>query len=434
MSRRDHDRWIVAAGAIALIVAGLLAGCGDEGGTSGNGPSPEGPMIPASGSVPPAVEAAKTADTPVDPTIVTADNTFGLDLLNALVQSGTGKNTAIAPISVAMTLQIVYNGAGGTTQQAMAQTLQLGSLSVQQLNSDNAALLASLLDPDPKVTLTIANSLWIKAGANLVPAFVTADQTYYGAQTGSLAGAPANINTWVDTQTQGLIPQILSPDGNYSSDVAMLVNAVYFKGQWTNGFNAAQTTPQPFTLADGTQASVQTMQQTNGFPYYQGAQFQAVSLPYGQGRMSLVVLLPNAGVDLGSFVAGITPADIDSWVSQMSTTNIALTLPRFTTTFAATLIPPLTTLGMGVAFSQYQADLNGIYPGAYISLVQHTTVVEVDESGTVAAGGTVVGIGVVVVGPQAIEVQVDRPFFYAIRDNQTGELLFIGVMMNPNGG
>jgi serpin B len=113
--------------------------------------------------------------------------------------------------------------------------------------------------------------------------------------------------------------------------------------------------------------------------------------------------------------------------------TVNLFLPRFTTSFSANLIPPLTTLGMGIAFEAGGGDFSGIYPGAYISAVQHDTVVEVDETGTVAAGSTTV-----VIGPTVVQVPVNldfnRPFFYTIRDNQTGALLFTGVMVNPNGG
>jgi serine protease inhibitor len=232
---------------------------------------------------------AKEASSPVDPTIVTADNTFGLNLLNTLIQNNSGSNTAIAPLSVAIALQIAYNGAAGTTQQAMAQTLQLGNLSVPQLNGDNAALQASLLDPDPKVDLTIANSLWVHLSA--------------------------------------------------------------------------------YPLAS-------------------------------------------------TFV---------------STDSVDLSLPRFTTSFGASLQQSLTALGMDIAFDPGQGNLSGIYPGAFISDVEHKTVVEVNETGTVAVGVTSVGVGATAV-QDSVNFTINHPFFYAIRDNTSGDLLFVGVLMNPGAG
>jgi serine protease inhibitor len=432
VSQHARDLVFPAVVGALLVAVCSLQGCG---GGSGSGASPPPASInpggPAS-STPPAVLQAKQDNTPVDPAIVTADNAFGLSLLNTLIQGNPGNNTAISPTSVAMTLQIAYNGAVGPTQQAMAQTLQLGGLSVQQLNSDNAALLAALLDPDPQVDLTIANSLWVPLGTDTVsPSFESADQTYYGAEIGDIAGAPANVNAWVAAQTQGLITQILGP-GPY---VTVLANTVYFKGQWTNGFPPSQTVPLPFTLADGTQTSVPTMQQTSAFSYFQGTNFQAVSLPYGQGRLSMLLALPAVGVDLDTFVAGITPATIDSWVSQMYPgITVSLSLPRFTTSFGTSLVPALTTLGMGSAFDENAGGLSGIVPSGFISDVEHKTYVQVDETGTVAAAATTGGIGITAMPSAPVDMSLDRPFFYAIRDNQTGELLFVGVLMNPNGG
>jgi serine protease inhibitor len=430
MSQRARDQVFPAAVGVLLIAACFLPGCGGGGSEASSTPEAVNPGGPAV-SVPPAVQQAKEASTPVDPAIVSADNTFGLNVLNTLIQGNAGNNTAIAPISVAMVLQITYNGAVGPTQQAMAQTLQLGSLSVPQLNSDNAALLAALLDPDPQVDLTIANSLWVPLGTDTVSAaFMSADQTYYGAEVGDIAGAPANVNAWVASQTQGEITQILEP-GDY---VTVLANAVYFKGQWTDGFQPSQTVPLPFTLADGTQTTVSMMQQTGAFSYFPGTNFQAVSLPYGQGRLSMLLVLPAVGVDLDTFVAGITPAAIDSWVSQMSPgVIVSLNLPRFTTSFGTSLVPTLTTLGMGSAFDPNAGGLSGIIPGGFISDVEHKTYVQVDESGTIAAAATTVTV-TTSVATTSVNLHLDHPFFYAIRDNQTGELLFVGVLMNPNAG
>ncbi|HEY0341084.1 MAG TPA: serpin family protein [Steroidobacteraceae bacterium] len=378
---------------------------------------------------------AKSENSPVDPAIVAADNAFGLNLLNTLLQVDSTDNTAIAPLSVALALQIVYNGAVGATQQAMAQTLQLGGLSVSQLNSDNAALQASLLDADPQVDLTVANSLWVHTNTYTVaPAFVSMDQNYYGAELGDLGGAPANVNSWVGTQTNGLIPQVLSPKSDYSRTVALLVNVMYFKGQWASEFSVAQTAAAPFTLADGTQTSVPMMRQIETIPYFQGTNFQAVSVPYGQGRLSMLIVLPNPGVALDSFVAAMTPSDIDTWVSRMeSSASVDLRLPRFSTSFGAFLVEELKALGMGSAFDPNQAGLAGIYPGGFISEVDHKTVVEVNETGTVATDVTVVGVRTTVV-QQSFDFEADHPFFYAIRDNATGDLLFVGVLRNPNGG
>ncbi len=409
---------LVGAGS-PLLLAAVLAACG--GGSV------------ATTSAPPAVAKAHAADAVVDPTVVAADNAFGLNLLNTLIPQNSG-NVAIAPISVAMGLQIVYNGAAGSTQQAMAQTLKLGSLTTATLNADNAALEASLLDPDPKVTITLANSLWLNPHLTVSAGFTATDATYYGATVGSLAGAPDNINAWVDTETQGLITQILpqEPSGYYSSIAAVLANVIYFKGQWTSGFDPNQTVAAPFFRDDGSQVTSELMNQTASFGYYSGSNFQVVRLPYGQGALSMLIVLPNAGVDLGGFVAGMTPAAIDGWVAALQTETGSIGLPRFTASFGASLPEALTELGMGVAFcTSPDADFSGIAPGACIGDVEHKTIVEVDESGTVAAGATSVSVVVSAVMAPQFSMMMNHPFFYAIRDDRTGVLLFVGVLLDP---
>jgi serine protease inhibitor len=417
---------------LGFALASALGGCGGSSMDGSGSPMPApGPPSSPSASAPPAVMQAQQANTPVDPAIVTADNTFGLNLFQNL-NSGAAGNVAIAPISVAMALQIVYNGAGGATQQGMAQTLALGSLSTQNLNDDNAALQGSLLNPDPLAQLTIANSLWMHLDANTVPAaFTQMDQTYYGATVGDLAGAPANVNSWVSTETDGLITSIL-PSANYASVVAVIANVIYFKGQWSTEFDPSLTAAAPFTLMDGTQVSVPMMHQSATYGYLQGANFQAVRIPYGAGRLSMLAVMPDAGTSLNSFVASLTPAMLAGWEGQLQTGMGNLSMPKFTATFGASLVQPLSTLGMQAAFCP---DPQASFPGIGLTCIQdveHKTVVEVDESGTVAAGATTVTLTPTAVQAPLFTLTLDHPFLYAIRDDQTGELLFIGAMTNPS--
>ncbi|MGO9946783.1 MAG: serpin family protein [Steroidobacteraceae bacterium] len=417
--------------AIALLLAAtVLAGCG---GGSVSMTMSSDPAIPASNSssTPPAVVQAQSAGTTVNPAIATADNAFGLNLFQTLIAGATG-NVAISPINVAMALQILYNGAAGTTQQAMVQTLQLGSLSTPDLNNANAALQASLLNPDPEVQIIVANSLWMHLGNNPVLAsFTQTDQTYYGATVGELSGAPADVNAWAAAETNGLITNIL-PAGDYTSVVAVIANTIYFKGQWSTAFDPSQTATAQFTLGDGTQVSSQMMHQSGSYAYLQGSNFQAVSVPYGQGRFSMLIVLPNSPVSFSSFAAGITPEAISGWVSQSQMAQGSIALPKFTATYGVSLPPALSSLGMGIALcSSNMADFSALAPSVCVSDVEHKTVVEVDESGTVAAAGTTVTVGPTAIAAPLFTMTMDHPFFYAIRDDLTGELLFVGILVNP---
>jgi serine protease inhibitor len=430
---RLHIGNLPKSNAIGLLLAAtVLAGCG---GGSVNMTMSSDPAIPganSSSSTPPAVVQAQNAGTTVNPDIATADNAFGLNLFQTLIAGATG-NVAISPINVAMALQILYNGAAGTTQQAMAQTLQLGSLSTQDLNNANAALQASLLNPDPEVQIIVANSLWMHLSNNPVLAsFTQTDQTYYGATVGDLSGAPDDVNAWAAAETNGLITNIL-PAADYSSVVAVIANTIYFKGQWSTEFDPSQTAAAQFTLGDGTQVSSQMMHQGGSYAYLQGSNFQAVSLPYGQGRFSMLIVLPNSGVSLSSFAASITPAAISGWVGQAQMTQGSIALPKFTATYGVSLPPALSSLGMGIALcSSHMADFSALAPSVCVSDVEHKTVVEVDETGTVAAAGTTVTVGPTAIVAPMFTMTMDRPFFYAIRDDLTGEMLFVGILVNPS--
>jgi serine protease inhibitor len=427
MKQRNYS--FMADIAIATALAAGLVGCG----TDGTGAVVQSPAGGNASATPTAVATAQKNDTPVDPAIVSTDNAFGLSLLDALLPASNGGNIAISPLSAALALQVLYNGAAGSTQQAMAQTLGLGTLGTAALNNDNAALQASLIDPDPAVQLIVANGLWLNQGSGVVtPSFTKTDQTFYGATLGDLAGAPDNVNAWVDSETQGLITQLMPP-GMYQD--AIIANVLYFKGQWTAPFNPDNTAAAPFTLSGGSQTSAQLMQQTASFAYgsgtLYGTNYQAVRLPYGQSRFNMLVILPDASADVTSFVASLTVNDLKKVAAQLEPTMVDLELPRFTTKYGSSLVPALQSMGMGIAFGP-AADFSALAPGFAPKVVEHKTVIEVDETGTVAAAAT--GIGDIEAVPQTFPMLMNHPFFYAIEDGKTGELLFVGVLMNPNGG
>jgi serpin B len=147
--------------------------------------------------------------------------------------------------------------------------------------------------------------------------------------------------------------------------------------------------------------------------------------------MSFLVVLPAVGASLTNFVTGIDAATVADWNAALQPTQVSLALPRFSATYQASLQAALSALGMGVAFTR-DADFSALAPHALVSYVAHATKIEVDESGTVAAAATVVTITTTVAGPVPRPMVIDRPFLYAIQDDKTGELLFVGVMMNPD--
>lgn len=373
----------------------------------------------------------------VDAKIMTAHTKFGFKLFSEILKQNSSKdnrNVFISPISVAIALAMTYNGASGETQQAMAQTLELEGINLQEINSANATLIEALQNPDEKVQLTIANSLWARQDVLLKPDFLQRNQNFYKANVTNLDFSVPNaanvINDWVQQNTRGKVDRIIdniSPD-----EVLFLINAVYFKGKWTTEFDAKQTSDYPFYLATGGQKQHPMMSQSGKYRYYENKEFQAASLPYGSdGRLSLYVFLPRQDSSLAEFSQNLNAESWEKWMTQFRNRQGSIRLPRFKIEDDITLNDTLKALGMGVAFGE-EADFSGISDNLTLSEVKHKTFVEVNEEGTEAAAVTSVGVTLVSAPvEQPFEMIVDRPFFCAIRDNQTGAVLFMGSIVEP---
>lgn len=228
---------------------------------------------------------------------------------------------------------------------------------------------------------------------------------------------------------------MLSPEpaGYYAQVTAMIVNAIYFKGQWNKAFDARSTVSAPFTLSDHSQTSSDMMHQSGTYAYWQGANFQILRIPYARGRLSMLIILPNAGVTLRSFIGDITADDLSGWAGRLHESAGTIALPRFSSSYQASLPGALTSLGMGIAFCASRlADFAGIGAGYCLSDVEHEAVVKVVEIGTVAAAATVVEFHTEIVQAFQFTMTVDRPFLYAIGDDETKQLLFIGALERPN--
>jgi serpin B len=382
---------------------------------------------PNTEDLPRAVAEAVQRDATVNSDLVASNNRFGFDVFQELRKTDADKSIFLSPTSFSLALEIAYNGSLDKTQEAMAKTMHLTGVSMSDLNSRNAALQASLHNPDPKVELNIANSLWMRK--EVKPGFVQVNENYYGSEVGDMSGIPDSANKWVSEKTKGKITQIL-PKMDYSQIVAVIVNAVYFKGEWAQKFDATKTTDAQLTRADGSKVACKMMHQSGSYDYFKGDNFQAVRLPYGAKRMSMILLLPDTGTDLNAFLATITPDNWNAWIAKLQDAPGEIALPRFTSDYSAALQEPLTKLGMGIAFDPNLANFTNLADGAYIAFVQHKTFVEVNEEGTEAAAATGVGVGATSFR-QPFRMTMDHPFFYAIRDDKTGAILFLGVLLEP---
>jgi len=371
----------------------------------------------------------------VNSKLIAANTKFGFKLFSEILQQESSKNIFVSPASVAIALAMTYNGASGETQQAMAKALELQEITLQEVNSGNAAISAGLTNTDSKVELTIANSLWAKQEYPIKQDFLQRSQKFYKAKVTNLdfsdRAAPTIINNWVNQSTRGKITQII--DSINPNDVLFLINAIYFKGKWRTEFDKNQTADYPFYLPAGGQKQHPMMSQTGEYRYYENEKFQAISLPYGEdGKLSLYIFLPNQNTSLSDFYQGLNTENWEKWMTLFRNREGLIRLPRFKMEYDLTLNQTLKALGMEIAFRD-EANFSGIGDNLLISEVKHKTFVEVNEEGTEAAAATSVAIAVTAVIPaqEPFQMIVNRPFFCAIRDNQTGTVLFMGSIVEP---
>ena len=239
----------------------------------------------------------------------------------------------------------------------------------------------------------------------------------------------------MNKNTEGKIQKII--DRINDGDVLFLINAIYFKGQWQFPFNKQATKPDVFRLAGGAQKQVQLMSQSGSYFYYKGKGFQAVALPYGtEYRVSMYVFLPDELIGLDQFQKDLTAENWDAWMKSFGVRPGDVKLPRFKVEWESKLNDTLKALGMAEAFDPRRANFSlMLTPNSgnqiYLSEARHKSWCEVNEEGTVAAAATSITGTMTSVQPEKFFMKVDRPFFFAIRDNPTGVVLFMGSVTNP---
>jgi serpin B len=383
---------------------------------------------------PVAVPSAVAAD-PAVRAVAAANTDFGFRLLHQLTRNHRTGNVFFSPLSISSALAMTLNGAGGQTERDMAKTLGLEGVTRDQVNHANGLLLPSLDSPDPKVQVMIASALWANHGVTLAPDFRERCRLSYDARAESLDfGSPEavkTINGWVSQSTQGKITHLIN-QGDIAAATAVLTNAVYFHGKWQTPFDKAETQNAPFKMAGGKTKSVPLMRHEGSFSYAETPRLQAVSLPYGDGRMSLYVLLPKTGHSVDGLANGLDGKAWEKQAAVMRPMRLTLFLPRFKAEYEARLRGPLSALGMASAF-EGGADFRPMgLNGSFIGDVIHKAMLDVDEEGTVAAAATgiIAAASAMPMSPVAV-MRVDHPFFMAIRDNATGTILFEGVIRDP---
>ena len=406
----------------ALLLAVALAGCDLL------GADPEPPSTPAT-----------IALTATDEAVVGQSNAFGVGLF-ARVAAEDGGNLMLSPLSASAALTMLLNGADGETYAQIHEMLGYGpALDLDAVNGSYESLRRQLLAADPAVRLALANAVFYDrtffAAAPPKSPFLAALRGPFGAEVRDLdfgdPGAVDVVNGWASANTEGKVPKVLDA---ISRDLVMiLMNALYFKGDWTTPFERSRTAPADFRLADGATVPVPTMSGEVQALRTAGDGYTAVELPYGRRNFSMVVLVPDS-VGLGDFAARLDAGLWDDATTRLDAAAdawgpVEVRLPLFGFSYERELNEPLKALGMVDAFDDRRADLTRISDARLsVSFVKQNTFVEVNEEGTEAAAVTTVGVRAT---SAPAPFAVDRPFVFGLRERTTNTLLFIGQVADP---
>ena len=371
--------------------------------------------------------------------LVEAGNRFAFDLYERL--RGKDGNLFFSPASISVALAMTYAGAAGNTETEMAKTLHL-EMPKTQVNEQMRALLASWNAKEPKqgYRLDVANRLWGEQGAKFLDDFLRVTRDDYDAELAQVDfnqpdAARETINKWVEDKTQDKIKNLIPSPSSIKGARLVLTNAVYFKGDWKDQFNKSLTKDQPFHVTADQLIKAPLMHQKHKFRYAAVDDVQLLDMPYGDGSLSMVALLPMKTDGLGQLEEKLSTASLDKWLGEARTRDVTVFFPKFRTTAEFQLAGELKAMGMPSAFDS-SADFSGIdgKKDLLISAVLHKAFVDVNEEGTEAAAATGV-----VVRPMAMRrpdppviFRADHPFVFMIRDNRSGSILFLGRVVDPS--
>ena len=369
--------------------------------------------------------------------IIPSNNELGFKLLTEIDEDVEG-NIFISPSSLMMALSMVYNGADGETKAEIANALHLDSIDENVLNMANASLVTKLYKDTNKINLQVANSIWLNENYHFKEIFSKSNQDYYNAKIETIDifdnKSAHLINQWVKESTNDKIDEIVE-DPLDENLLAFLINAIYFKGQWTYEFDQKQTEEGHFHLRDGTMKDVSFMTLEEDLYYMETEDFQAVKLPYGDGEMSMNIFLPHENSSLHQFLELLTPDNWERWTTKFSKKEGTIVFPKFKLEYEASLKSALMNLGMEDAFDGQHADFSKMIEEddqIYISDIKQKTFIDINEEGTEAAAATSVEMKLTsapVDGP--FYMKVNRPFLFTIVDEETGAMIFMGSIANP---
>ncbi len=385
----------------------------------------------------PPVPVPQAHDSALLEQLVDGNTAFALALYQQL-RKAEG-NLFFAPYSISTALAMTFGGARGETARQMAHALHW-LLTQEQLHPAFAQLAARLSEIAAKgaVQLNVANALWPHVNYPFLADFLALTARCYGVTNtavdyGDVETARRTINEWVAAQTNNKI-QALIPAGTLNGLTRLLlVNAIYFKGQWAHPFDPILTRPAPFWRTPDQSVHVPFMTKEQQFLYTENATVQIVGLPYAGDDLVMLIFLPRTMDGLAAFEALMTMETLGPWIQELTPTKVLVTLPRFQLTAAIQLNEQLHAMGMVDAFSDDKADFAGMdgTQMLYIGAVLHQAVITVNEEGAEAAGATAVEMKARSLPPPLPLFRADHPFVFLILEQSTSTVLFLGRVVDP---
>ena len=366
--------------------------------------------------------------------LIESENKFAFDIfIETLKSSELSKNIIISPLSISVALSMTLNGANGSTREAMLEALRIKGISTDIINNSYKNLTGKLLNIDKRILISVANSVWTENNFTAKKPFTSILTDYYGAEYKSFdindPQAPKQINLWIEGKTNGLIKEMIEKLND--NTVMLLINAIYFKGKWKSQFNPKNTVQSSFYKQDGASSVVPMMKQTSEYKIFQGNGFVMAEFPYGQGNYVMDIILPDQQTGLNRIIPDLTEKNYKIWIDNMREMKTDLSFPRFKFGYKKQMKDILTSMGMGIAFTD-NADFSNISDDdLLINDVIHQAFIETNEEGTEAAAATVVEIGLTSMPVSNFILNVDHSFIYIIRESTTNTILFMGTVADP---
>jgi len=369
---------------------------------------------------------------------------FAVDLYRQLAV--TDSNLFFSPYSIETALSMTMSGAGNRTQRQMADVLHVRPDDMTEHHTALSAFEKQLraIEKKGRVTIASSNSIWPQKDYPLAPSWLALLKRYYGTSVtpvdyiGETEKARLAINRRVEKDTKNRIQELLKPGILDPLTRLALVNAVYFKGDWEHPFDKNRTIDSPFHIRPGTTAKAPLMTRIGTFGYADRDSLQVLELPYAGRDLSMVVVLPKERFGLETLEKSLTPERFALWTSDLPERRVDASIPKFRTTSSFRLDKTLQELGMTDAFDRNLADFSGMVTNRdrlYIGAVVHKAFVDVGEEGTEAAAATAVVMQLKSMMPVPVPVfRADHPFLFAIRENGSGRLLFMGRVCDPTTG